>query len=512
MGTQQHDVVSARSWRIRLSDDQTASRTGVAPVGDADSATVLTHDMPHGPPGPEEAELLLPEFAILAPLASGAMSRVYTAIHRVSRERFALKVMRIDPGLATSLRRRMELESRVLRTVEHPNVAKGFGFGVLGTTFYVVMELIHGTSLKRLVDEDGPLEPRSASEYIRQAAAGLASAHAEGIVHRDIKPSNLLLDRSGLVKVIDFGMARVDWPDQSSITLDYGDTLLGTVDFMAPEQAASCHDVDPRSDLYALGCTLYYLLSGRPPFPDGTMGERLVKHCYVEPKSLADLRADLPAGLIKICQRMMAKQPDDRYQTALEVRDALDRWLASSDGVCNRTPEEDGMYAQLVNRDARNSSRSDGWGQNSAPIEELLCERQAVEMSFARMRKLFFVGKLRVKDAHVGKQLAGELGKLRDHVALLFALDNSDDAAEMASTSPHLALEAEVLCVERDELFVSLSDLADKAEEARRHAEPFGDGTLERDFIAFETRFLEHQIHEAELTNRSLYDDIGVGD
>jgi|GEM_PF-2678792 len=501
MGTQQ-DYVSARSWRIRLSDDRNASRTGIAPTGDADAATVLTHELPHGPPGPEEAELLLPEFAILAPLASGAMSRVYTAIHRVSRERFALKVMRIDPGLATSLRRRMELESRVLRTLEHPNVAKGFGFGVLGTAFYVVMELIHGTSLKRLVDEDGPLDPRAAAENIRQAADGLAAAHAEGIVHRDIKPSNLLLDRSGLVKVIDFGMARVNWPGQSSITLDYGDTLLGTVDYMAPEQAASCHDVDPRSDIYALGCTLYYLLAGRPPFPDGTMSERLVKHCYIEPKSLADLRADLPAGLIPICQRMMAKQPDDRYQTALEVRDALDRWLASSDGYRKVMPEEDGMYAQLVDRIA----------QNPAPIEELLRERLAVELSFARARKLLFVGKLRVKDARVAKQLAGELGKLRDHVGLLFALDNSDDAAEMASTSPHLALEAELLCVERDELFVSLSDLADKAEEARRHAEPFADGSLERDFIVFETRFLEHQIHEAELTNRSLYDEIGVGD
>lgn len=499
------ETVSARSRRIRLNANASV-RAEVDRQTDVEAATVLTPRPTRGfstAEAPFEEQLQLPEFAILAPLAHGAMSCVYTAIHRESSQRYAIKVMRIAASQATSLRERVELESRVIRAIDHPHVARGYGFGILGSAFYVVMELIHGISLKRLVEEDGPLDPREAADYIAQAADGLAAAHAKGIVHRDIKPSNLLLDRNGLIKVIDFGMARVDWPGQSSITLEHGDTLLGTVDYMAPEQANSCHDADARADLYSLGCTLYYLLTGHPPFPEGTITARLIKHCHAEPKPLQQLRADVPEKLAAICEGMMVKEPDARIQSALEVRYALQSWLKSSPGVRRTSGEEGRMYVDIAERTTRGPT----------PIEEILRERKAIQLSFARIRKAFFLSTVRADDAGISQELANELNGLRDHAALLFTLDPPNSASEIASTCPHLALEADLLGSERDELFVALSDLADKAEAARRHSPRHSaHRNLEGEFIAFESRFLEHQIREAELTNHTLYDEIGVGD
>jgi serine/threonine protein kinase len=499
------DVISARLRRIRLNEEPTSTRAGVDRPADVEAATVLTRLPASGPTYVEdfEEELQLPDFAILSPLARGAMSCVYTGMHRESHQRFAVKVVRIQPSQATSLRDRVELESRVIRSVEHPNVARGFGFGILGSAFYVVMELIQGVSLKRLVEDDGVLSARQAAEYISQAAAGLAAAHAEGIVHRDIKPSNLLLDTEGVIKVIDFGMARVNWPEQSSITLEYGDTLLGTVDYMAPEQAGCCHEADARADVYALGCTLYFLLTGRPPFPEGTITERLIKHCNARPTPLRQLRPDLPADLIAVCETMMAKQPDDRFQSAHEVRNALQDWLKSSSRVRRLSGEESSMYADILDRTT----------PSPTPIEEILRERKAINLSFARIRKAFFLSSVRTDDAHVSQVLASELSGLLDHVALLFTLDPADSASDIATTCPHLALEADLLSGQRDELFMALSDLAEKAEESRRHAPEWAtDWKLESEFVDFESRFLEHQIREAEFTNHTLYDEIGVGD
>jgi serine/threonine protein kinase len=173
------------------------------------------------------------------------------------------------------------------------------------------------------------LDPLSAAEYIRQAALGLHHAHQAGLIHRDVKPANLLVDKNGTVKILDLGLARFTGEDQASLTLAYDENVLGTADYLAPEQAINSHGVDARADIYSLGCTLYYLLTGHPPFPEGTLPQRLMAHQKQPPPSIKKERPDVPDDLIRICMRMMAKKPAARYQTMAEVADALAEWLTA---------------------------------------------------------------------------------------------------------------------------------------------------------------------------------------
>jgi eukaryotic-like serine/threonine-protein kinase len=214
-----------------------------------------------------------------------------------------------------------------LHSLAHPNIVRGHSFQSIGSCVFIVMDLVPGHSLDRMVRHGGPLSPRAAANATIQAARGLDCAHRASIVHRDVKPSNLLVDRSGRVKVIDFGMARLGWPGEDSITLVHDETLLGTVNFMAPEQAMDCHEVDGRADIYALGCTLYFLLTGRPPFSEGSVAVRLMKHREEAPQPLCSVDPDIPRPLALICERMMAKAPSDRYRSAGAVADELVGWI-----------------------------------------------------------------------------------------------------------------------------------------------------------------------------------------
>jgi serine/threonine protein kinase len=191
------------------------------------------------------------------------------------------------------------------------------------------MEYVDGQDLHRLVSDGGPLDPDTAADYVAQAATGLAHAHEKNLVHRDIKPANLLVDRTQTVKLLDLGLAKLAEEDQTSLTLANDENVLGTADYLAPEQALNSHTADHRSDIYSLGCTLYFLLTGRPPFPEGTISERLLKHQVEEPDSLLKLRPDLPMSLIEICSKMMSKRPELRYDSATEVAERLTAWLAS---------------------------------------------------------------------------------------------------------------------------------------------------------------------------------------
>jgi len=183
--------------------------------------------------------------------------------------------------------------------------------------------------LQAIVRQRGPLDPLTAAEYIRQAALGLHHAHQAGLIHRDVKPANLLVDKNGTVKILDLGLARFTGEDQASLTLAYDENVLGTADYLAPEQAINSHGVDARADIYSLGCTLYYLLTGHPPFPEGTLPQRLMAHQKQPPPSIKKERPDVPDDLIRICMRMMAKKPAARYQTMAEVADALAEWLTA---------------------------------------------------------------------------------------------------------------------------------------------------------------------------------------
>src|SRR5262249_12100854 len=196
-----------------------------------------------------------------------------------------------------------------------------------GDRCYLVMEYVEGRDLARLLKERGPLLVAEACAYVRQAALGLQHAHERGFVHSDIKPSNLLLTTGGVVKILDLGLARLreGAPDagDGSDPLTPSGMMMGTPDFMAPEQAESVSTVDVRADLYSLGCALFQLLSGQVPFPGGSLPEKLLRHFSHKPPPLTQSRPDVPAGLAAVVERLPAERPAPRYPTPAGLADAV---------------------------------------------------------------------------------------------------------------------------------------------------------------------------------------------
>ena len=267
-------------------------------------------------------------YRLLRVLGSGGMGTVYLAEHQMMRRLVAIKVIS-DKKMDAQTLARFERECQCMGALDHPNIVRAFDFNRHGKYFYLVMEYVQGVDLEALVARDGVLKPRVAAEYLRQAADAIHYAHSAGIIHRDIKPANLLLDGSASIKLLDLGLARVSGGQSAAITSAGEDMMLGTVDYVSPEQAVDCHAADARSDIYSLGCTLYYLIAGQPPFNTGAPMQRLMAHQTLIPKDLSELRPDTPQALSAICRRMCAKNPDERFSTAAEVRDALGAWLGS---------------------------------------------------------------------------------------------------------------------------------------------------------------------------------------
>jgi serine/threonine-protein kinase len=282
----------------------------------------------------------LGNYKLLRHLGSGGMSSVYLAEHKHMRRRVAIKVLpqnRIDDS---SYLARFYLEARAAAALDHPNIVRAYDVDNEDRVHFLVMEFVEGRDLQVTVKKDGPLAFEQAAEYIRQAADGLAHAHHVGLVHRDIKPANLLVDLKGTVKVLDMGLARFSDDKQASLTVAHDENVLGTADYLAPEQAIDSHSVDARADIYSLGCTLYFLLVGDPPFPEGTLAQRLMKHQTAEPKSIFEARPDAPKGLVAICQKMMAKSTEKRYQTADDVVAALAGFLTGGSGPQAEEPPQ----------------------------------------------------------------------------------------------------------------------------------------------------------------------------
>ncbi|MCE5266745.1 MAG: serine/threonine protein kinase [Planctomycetaceae bacterium] len=269
----------------------------------------------------------LGKYKLLDHLGTGGMSMVYLGEHVLMQRRVAIKVLPKSRVGDTSYLARFHREAQAAASLDHRNIVRAYDVDNEGSIHYLVMEYVEGRDLQHIVAEDGPLDYVSAAEYIRQAASGLAHAHEAGLIHRDIKPANLLVDQKNVIKLLDLGLARFTDEDKASLTVAFDENVLGTADYLAPEQALDSHGVDARADIYGLGCSMYFALTGHPPFVGGTLPQRLMMHQKQPPPDIRRERPDAPADLIAICMKMLAKKPDDRYQSAAEVADALGQWL-----------------------------------------------------------------------------------------------------------------------------------------------------------------------------------------
>lgn len=279
------------------------------------------------------------KYRVLEHLGAGGMGQVFLCEHLLMKRLFAVKIMPPEKSTDPVLLERFAREARAAADLRHPNIVRAYDLDIDGSLHFIVLEYVDGATLDAIVSRSGPLTVERSCEYIRQAALGLQHAHEHMLVHRDIKPANLLVDRTGTIKIHDLGLARCLDSDQN-ITHRFGEkTLIGTADFLAPEQAMNSHAVDIRADIYSLGATFYYLLTGQTPFPTGTVAQKLLCHQCQPPPSVCELRPDVPEELAAIISRMLAKNPEDRFSEPAEVAVALAPWT----GAAVATPDDSEM-------------------------------------------------------------------------------------------------------------------------------------------------------------------------
>ena len=267
------------------------------------------------------------KYKVLERLGAGGMGSVYLCEHKLMRRRVAVKVLPTAKAEDTSSLERFYREARAVAALDHPNIVRAYDIDQDDKLHFLVMEHVDGSSLQDIIKKAGPMDVFRACHYIRQAALGLQHAHeTAAIVHRDIKPGNILVDRNGIVKILDMGLARFFHDEDDNLTKKFEENVLGTADYLAPEQALDSHSVDIRADIYSLGATFYYCLTGRTPFAEGTVAQKLIWHQTRQPKPLRQLRPEVPEGVVAVIEKMMAKDANQRYATPAAVADALAPW------------------------------------------------------------------------------------------------------------------------------------------------------------------------------------------
>jgi serine/threonine protein kinase/Leucine-rich repeat (LRR) protein len=297
----------------------------------------------------QAAELVLGQYLLLERLGEGGMGQVFKARHQKLARIVAIKLIRKERLSNPTAVRRFQHEVRAAAQLNHPHVVLAYDADEVKGTHFLVMEYVEGgTDLAKIVKQHGPLPLGQACDFIRQAALGLQHAFEHGLVHRDIKPHNLIVASGqlsvasvaspsslatrhsslGTVKILDLGLARLDSDadNEHSTTLTQEGAVMGTPDYLAPEQAQESHTVDIRADLYSLGCTFYFLLAGRPPFAGGSMAQKITKHLHNEPPALEKFRPEVPAEVADVVRKLMAKRPEDRFQTPAELAALLASW------------------------------------------------------------------------------------------------------------------------------------------------------------------------------------------
>jgi len=258
------------------------------------------------------------DFQLLRKLGQGGMGQVYLARQLSLKRRVAVKILRAELAVNRNALQRFRLEAEAVARITHANIVQVYTCSECDGFHFMVLEYVEGRNLRDFLDKKGPPELPVALSILRQIAAALQRAGESGIVHRDIKPENILVSRKNEVKVADFGLSRCFTADEPPQNLTQSGVTMGTPLYMSPEQVQG-HAIDPRSDIYSLGVTAYHLLAGVPPFKGATAFEVALQHVQAKPVHLAEHRPDLPADLCQCVMRMLAKRPEDRYQTAREI-------------------------------------------------------------------------------------------------------------------------------------------------------------------------------------------------
>jgi serine/threonine protein kinase len=293
----------------------------------------------------------LGDYELLGELGRGGMGAVYKARHTTMDRVVAVKLLPADKLTDASRIARFKREMKATAGIDHPNVVRAFDAREIDGTHLLVMEYVDGITLHEVIHRLGPLPVADACEIVRQTALGLQAAHEEGLVHRDVKPANLMLTRRGQVKLLDLGLARFHAPQSEDLAVTAIGMALGTPDFMAPEQITDGASVDIRADIYGLGCTLFMLLAGRPPFCGkqyGTAFEKLSGHLHESVPPVARFRSGLPEGLNELVGTMTAKEPGDRHAQPADVVAELERFCRGSNLVGLLESAEKGSAADTV--------------------------------------------------------------------------------------------------------------------------------------------------------------------
>ncbi len=290
--------------------------------------------------------LILGPFQILSPIGRGGMGTVYLARDARNGQLRALKILppkraREEERLLARFRREMQLS----RLVAHEHIAWTYDVGVIRGVYYIAMDYIPGKTLQRVVSEGGPLPVRRAARLFCEVCAALEHAHGQGLIHRDLKPSNIMVTPNGHAKLLDLGLALMQGESPADRKVIGGaGYVVGLMDWIAPEQTEDAADVDARSDLYGLGCTLYYALSGRPPFPGGSRLDKIRKHRGEEPPPLERVNPAVPPSFAEIVRKLMAKEPGQRFTTASAVRRALEPWVPDEPALPVDRPGDSGYF------------------------------------------------------------------------------------------------------------------------------------------------------------------------
>jgi serine/threonine protein kinase len=290
--------------------------------------------------------LVLGAYQILSHIGKGGTGAVFLARDGRNDQLVALKIL-LPSQVEERVRARFLREMELGRLVEHPHVVRTFETGHLQGVDYIAMEFIPGKSLHRLVSTEGPLSLDRAAAVFAEVADALEHAHSRGLVHRDLKPGNIMVTPHGHAKLLDLGLAlrRGEKADRSVVGGQ--GYIVGTMDYIAPEQTVDALQVDARSDLYSLGCTLYYALTGQPPFAGGDRREKILRQRTQAPPSLLELRPDLPPAFAVLVQRLMAKNPDDRFPSAAAAAAAVRSWALGEILPLDR-PEDETFVAEVA--------------------------------------------------------------------------------------------------------------------------------------------------------------------